>query len=57
MASLLIVAILIFAIFTILGLIRPWWVLWWSALANRRKVLRYYGSTMLILLVIWLLIR
>ena len=28
----------------LLGLYKPWWVLWWQATQNRKKVLLYYGT-------------
>lgn len=43
-----------FAAFTtIVGLVKPWVVLWWSDFANRLKVLKIYGSLSLIFLAIY----
>lgn len=40
----------------VLGLWRPWVVLWWMASQNRLKVIQYYGSSLLVLLVLsWLI--
>lgn len=35
-------------LFLIMGLIRPWLMLWWEDVQNRRKVLKVYGSMALI---------
>ena len=32
-------------IFLVVGLIRPWMMLWWEDVQNRRKVIRVYGMT------------
>lgn len=32
------------AIFLVLGLYRPWVMLWWEDVQNRRKVIRLYGT-------------
>jgi len=42
---------------TLLGLIRPWWVLWWHATSYRMKVLRYYGLPFVGLLLLCLLLH
>ncbi|GEM_PF-2313851 len=43
--------------FTVLmGLIQPWWVLWWTSKQNRMLVLKYYGIPWLLLLAIWLVL-
>ncbi len=31
-------------IFLVLGLYRPWVMLWWEDVQNRRKVIRLYGT-------------
>lgn len=31
-------------IFLLIGLYRPWIMLWWEDVQNRRKVVRLYGS-------------
>lgn len=31
-------------IFLCLGLYKPWIMLWWAAVQNRRKIVRLYGS-------------
>ena len=38
----------------LLGLIKPWWVLWWYDSANRYRVLRVYGIPFIILCLILL---
>lgn len=47
-----------FAAFTtMVGLFKPWVVLWWSDFANRLIVLKIYGSLSLIFLAIYYWMR
>lgn len=39
----------IFLGITALGMIRPWWVLWFLDFKNRLTVLRFYGSISVLL--------
>ena len=39
----------IFLTITILGMIKPWWVLWFLDYKNRLSVLRHYGLITLLL--------
>jgi hypothetical protein len=39
----------IFLAVTILGMVKPWWVLWFLDFKNRLTVLRIYGSITLLL--------
>ena len=39
----------IFLSVTILGMIKPWWVLWFLDFKNRLSVLKYYGTITLLL--------
>lgn len=39
----------VFLIITILGMVKPWWVLWFLDFKNRLTVLRIYGSITLLL--------
>ncbi|WP_225000181.1 hypothetical protein [Cesiribacter sp. SM1] len=39
------------------GLWRPVIALWWLDYQNRLRVLRYYGTSWLVLLVLWLLLK
>jgi hypothetical protein len=39
------------------GLWRPVIALWWLDYQNRLRVLQYYGTSWLVLLVLWLLLR
>jgi hypothetical protein len=42
--------------FMLLGLIKPWIMLWWEDVQNRRKVIKLYGTTGLSFLIIyWIL--
>jgi hypothetical protein len=36
-------AALLSFLFLIIGLIKPWVVVWWEDVQNRRKVIRIYG--------------
>ena len=43
--------------FVLVGMWKPWVVLWWEAQQNRRKVLKLYGSIALIsYLAHWLIV-
>jgi hypothetical protein len=43
-------------LFLVLGLIKPWMMLWWEDVQNRRKVIKLYGTSGLFFLVIyWIL--
>ncbi len=39
----------IFLTTTIIGMVKPWWVLWFLDFKNRLTVLRIYGSITLLL--------
>lgn len=39
----------IFLSVTLVGMIRPWWVLWFLDVSNRLAVLKYYGVITLML--------
>ena len=39
----------VFLAITILGMVKPWWVLWFLDFKNRLTVLRIYGSITLLL--------
>jgi len=46
----------IFLSITIIGMIKPWWVLWFLDFKNRLSVLRYYGIiTLLLGVAMWIL--
>jgi hypothetical protein len=34
--------------FLLIGLIKPWWLLWWEDTQNRLKVIKLYGSIALV---------
>lgn len=43
-------------LFMVLGLIKPWMMLWWEDVQNRRKVIKLYGTFgLFFLLVYWIL--
>ena len=41
----------------LLGFYRPWVVLWWEDIQNRKKVIRVYGSIALITFLIYLVLH
>jgi hypothetical protein len=43
-------------LFLIAGLFKPWIMLWWEDVQNRKKIIQVYGSlTVLFLVVYWVL--
>ncbi|MFM8741621.1 MAG: hypothetical protein ACKOC0_15670 [Cytophagales bacterium] len=43
-------------LFLVLGLFKPWLMLWWEAVQNRMKVIRLYGFIAAVFfLIYWLL--
>lgn len=40
-----------------IGLWRPWVMLWWEDVSNRRKVIKVYGSIGIIFLAIYWLLK
>lgn len=40
--------------FMLLGLIKPWILLWWEDVQNRKKVIQIYGSLMVFFYIIYL---
>lgn len=40
-------------LFMLLGLIKPWIMLWWEDVQNRKKVIQLYGSSGLLFLIIY----
>lgn len=39
--------------FMVVGLFKPWLLLWWEDVQNRKKVLLVYGTTAIIFLIIY----
>lgn len=35
-------------VFLIIGLFKPWVMLWWEDVQNRKKIIRLYGTTALV---------
>jgi hypothetical protein len=35
-------------LFLLLGLVKPWWLLWWEDTQNRLKVIKLYGGIALV---------
>jgi hypothetical protein len=50
--AILMIALLLSA-FTLAGMIKPWWVMWWSAEAYRLKVFRWYGLPAVFAWLLW----
>ncbi len=42
-------------ILTVFGLFKPWLALWWADYSNRKQVLQYYGTTFLLLLIMYII--
>lgn len=42
--------------FMIIGLVKPWLMLWWEDVQNRKKVLQVYGTTGLVFLAVYYLL-
>lgn len=42
--------------FMVAGLFKPWLLLWWEDVQNRRKVIKVYGSAALISYVAYLIL-
>jgi len=43
-------------LFLMIGLIKPWVMLWWEDVQNRKKVIKLYGTVALLFYVIYLLL-
>jgi len=41
-------------LFLVIGLVRPWMMLWWEDVQNRRKVIKLYGTLALTFYLIYL---
>jgi hypothetical protein len=41
----------------LLGLYKPWWVLWWEDVQNRKKVLLVYGTSAVFFAVVYEVLR
>lgn len=44
-------------LFLIMGLIKPWIMLWWEDVQNRKKVIKLYGSIGLIFLTLYVVLQ
>lgn len=42
-------------IFLVMGLFKPWMMLWWEDVQNRKKVIKLYGSVALVCYAVYLL--
>jgi hypothetical protein len=42
--------------FMVAGLFKPWLLLWWEDVQNRRKVIKVYGSAALMSYVVYLIL-
>lgn len=43
-------------IFMVIGLFKPWAMLWWEDVQNRRKIIKVYGTASLIGFIIYLIL-
>jgi hypothetical protein len=41
-------------LFMVIGLFKPWIMLWWEDVQNRRKIIRVYGTSALLFYLIYL---
>jgi hypothetical protein len=41
-------------LFLMIGLVKPWMMLWWEDVQNRRKVIKIYGLVAIVFYVIYL---
>lgn len=44
-------------LFMILGLIKPWIMLWWEDVQNRKKVIQLYGTSGMLFLIIYFALK
>ncbi len=44
-------------LFMVLGLIKPWMMLWWEDVQNRRKVIKLYGTSGLFFLMVYVILQ
>jgi hypothetical protein len=44
-------------LFMVLGLIKPWMLLWWEDVQNRRKVIKLYGTSAAFFFIIYLILQ
>lgn len=44
-------------LFMVLGLIKPWMMLWWEDVQNRRKVIKLYGTSGLFFLIVYVILQ
>ncbi len=44
-------------LFMVLGLIKPWMMLWWEDVQNRKKVIKLYGTSGLFFLIVYVILQ
>lgn len=44
-------------LFLLIGLFKPWIMLWWEDVQNRRKILKVYGTSAIIFAIIYQLLQ
>lgn len=54
--QLFLITSIICAIFLLIGLFKPWMMLWWEDIQNRTKVIKLYGSMSAVSFCIYLII-
>ncbi|CAN5457802.1 hypothetical protein BH23BAC1_BH23BAC1_02430 [soil metagenome] len=55
--TLLLYLVIFSGIFFLIGLYKPWMVLWWKAVSNRLMVIKIYGLILVISLIAYLLFK
>ena len=41
----------------LIGLIKPWMMLWWEDVQNRRKVIKLYGTSGVFFLIVYVILQ
>ena len=44
-------------LFMMLGLIKPWMMLWWEDVQNRKQVIKLYGTSGLFFLIVYVILQ
>ena len=43
--------------FMVMGLIKPWMMLWWEDVQNRKKVIKLYGTSGVFFLIVYVILQ
>ncbi len=44
-------------LFMVMGLIKPWMMLWWEDVQNRKKVIKLYGTSGVFFLIVYVILQ